>query len=371
MNLQGAQYLVIKGLTITDGGRGIFIMEDGNIPSKFVTLEGNHIHHTGGAGIAANNDGTTYQGMHFFRNEINNTDGKGEGMYLGCNKDKCQFFDGIIENNYIHDLVDPGNPSFDYDGDGIELKYGSYNNIIRDNVIVNTHYPGVTTYGVNSNGNRNIIERNVMWDLQNHGIQAAADTIVQNNLILSAAMDGIHIQAHLDQANPEENVPPVIPGNLDVLNNTVRANVGNNATGFSEVHTGIRINTEAGFTSGTILLANNALYVDGNGFGIRMHQPPAGHPVVFINNIGVEDGIWKTTSLLFDASGNLNDDFVDIFNLDAFPAFNSRLIGTGSINDQSDNDFNSNDRSGSNDVGAYIYSPNGNSGWEVGPGFKN
>jgi hypothetical protein len=210
-----------------------------------------------------------------------------------------------------------------------------------------------------------------MWDLQNHGIQAAADTIVQNNLILSAAMDGIHIQAHLDQANPEENIPPVIPGNLDVLNNTVRANVGNNATGFSEVHTGIRINTEAGFTSGTILLANNALYVDGNGFGIRMYQPPADHPAISINNIGVEDGIWKTTSLPFDASGNLNDDFVDIFNLNAFPAFNSRLIGTGSINDQPDNDFNSNDRSGSNDVGAYIYSPNGNSGWEVGPGFKN
>ena len=36
-------------------------------------------------------------------------------------------------------------------GDGIEIKKGSYANIVRDNVIHDVNYPGITMYDVNSN----------------------------------------------------------------------------------------------------------------------------------------------------------------------------------------------------------------------------
>ena len=353
INLHGAQHLKIIELEITGGDRGIAIGNDGHIDSKFITLDGNHIHHTGDAAVTANNVNTKYEGMHFIGNHIHDTGGHGEGFYVGCNDNKCQFFNGIIEKNYIHDLNDLRNGV--YQGDGIEIKHGSYNNIIRDNVIHDTNYPAITAYGVERQGGRNVIERNVMWDIDNHGIQVAADANVRNNIIFSSLYDGIHIQNH--QA--------AVPGNLTIVNNTIRSNVGNNPkTSYISGHA-IRItNPNGGTYSGPILLANNALYPEGSEQAIHTYLAPPG--ITSINNVGT--GI--APELPFDSTGNLIDDFVDFLNKNAFPTVGSSLIGAANTSFQPNNDFNTTSRSGSNDVGAYAYRAGGNPGWQIGPKFK-
>ena len=359
-NLKGAQYLTIKDIEITNGATAIRIGNDGDIPSKFVTLDGLHIHHTGGQGVTANFTGHDYEGMHFLNNHIHDTSAEGEAFYVGCNNNACQFYDGIIENNYIHHLNGPGVSQ----GDGIEIKLGSYNNIIRNNVIHDTKYPAITAYGVEGQGARNVIEGNVMWDIENHGIQVASDAIIKNNLILSSLYDGIHVQNH--QA--------AIPGNLDILNNTIRSNVGNDYnTSYVSGHA-IRINNPAGGVwSGPIEIANNALYPDGpdtfQSRAIGSYQlTPAGvnGGVTSTNNIGSAIG----NDLLVDSSGDLATDFVDIVNWNAFPAAGGKLVGAGDASLQPSDDFNATSRSGSNDVGAYVYDAGGNPGWAVVPDFK-
>ena len=101
-------------------------------------------------------------------------------------------FDSLIEGNYVHHTNGPTVEQ----GDGIEIKEGSYNNIIRDNVIHDTNYPCILTYSTVGNGAPNVIERNVMWNCGDHGIQSAADAIIRNNIILGSNADGIAMQPH-------------------------------------------------------------------------------------------------------------------------------------------------------------------------------
>ncbi len=338
LNIEGAQYLTLQGLEITGGSAGIRIGDRSGVQAKFVTLDGNHIHHVGNAAVTANFGGRTYEGMHFLNNEIHHTAAEGEGFYLGCNNNACQFYDGIIEKNYIHDLDGPSISQ----GDGIEIKDGSYNNIIRDNVISDTNFPGIIVYGVEEQGARNIIERNIIFNGGENGIQVAADAIVRNNIIFGTAIDGIHSQNHQG----------AIPGNLTIINNTIRSN-GN----------AIDIGSPAGGVfSGPIEIANNALYpVHGNAIDLSVTSG-----VTASNNVGTG----FASGLPFDASGNLNTDFVDFLNMEAFPALGSKLIGAGLASSQPTDDFNTTSRSGSADVGAYVYDAGGNPGWDVVGGFK-
>ena len=367
INLEGAQHLTIKGLEITGGGAGIRMGNKGAIPSKFITLDGNLIHHVDGAAVTANFNGQNSQGMHFLNNEIHHTGAEGEGFYLGCNNNACQFYDGIIEKNYIHDLIDPGNGV--YQGDGIELKDGSYNNIIRDNVIHNTNFPGIIVYGVEEQGARNIIERNVIWETEQnagvHGIQVAADAIVRNNIIINPANNGIHVQVHQG----------AVPGNLDIVNNTII--LSSEDVGDFSHNNALEIAMPPGATySGPILIANNALYPADhatntvNTRAIRHNDVLQGAGITFINNIGRKTALPGLTTSEFDPSGDLATDFEDFLNLNVFPKIGSALIGAGDASLQPSDDFNLTSRSGSNDVGAYRFDANGNPGWVVGPDFK-
>ena len=177
-NLAGTQYLKLKGFEITGGSMGIRIYKQGNRMAKFVTLEGLHIHHVGEVAVTCNNVGNTYEGMIFRRNHIHHTSGTGEAFYLGSNsgpggRTQAQFFHGIIEGNYIHDLNGPKVSQ----GDGIELKDGSWGNLVRDNVIHDVKYPGVIVYDADGK-EPNVIERNLIFNVGDSGIQAAADAIM-------------------------------------------------------------------------------------------------------------------------------------------------------------------------------------------------
>ena len=318
INMAGCQYLVLRGIEITGGAAGIRIYKSGSTMSKFVTLERLHIHHIGGVAVTANNGGNTYEGLVFRRNHIHHTGGHGEGFYLGCNNAKDgstpgYVFNSVVEGNYIHHLKG-GTVS---QGDGIEIKDGSFGNVIRDNVIHDTKYPGIIVYGTDGKA-PNIIERNAIWNTGDHGIQAAADAIIRNNIIRDSGADGIHCRNHQS----------AIVGNLRIVHNTIMGTRGNV----------LRIAMPKK-PSGRIVVANNALYG-------AMRVPSGSQHLTLAGN-----AVGKGKPPVFPTSGSM-------------------LVGAADSRFAARDDFNGTDRRGSEDIGAYRYREEGNPGWKIGSGFK-
>jgi parallel beta-helix repeat protein len=353
INIVGAQYLVLRGLEITGGSTGIRMMKSDRHPCKFVTIEGLHIHHVGGPAVTANSPGNAYEGLVFRRNHIHHTAGHGEGFYLGSNNQPDgstagYMFDSLVEGNYIHDLNGPGISQ----GDGIEIKDGSYNNIVRDNVIHDTNYPGVIVYGTDGNP-PNIVERNAIWNSGDHGIQAAAEAIVRNNLVVGSRADGIHSHTHQSAR----------VGGLQILHNTVLGSrLGTSA---------IRISLSDRETlAGSVLIANNALYAAAEGFALRLpEREDLEASITIAGNVGsgATEGLPQNAArAMWNSSGQLVRDLDDHY----FPRTGSALIGAASAPFLVNDDFNGTARQSPSDSGAYVFHPEGNPGWAIAPGFK-
>ena len=353
INIVGAQYLVLRGLEITGGSTGIRLMKSDRYPCKFVTIEQMHVHHVGGPAITANSPGNAYEGLVFRRNHIHHTSGHGEGFYLGSNNESDgstagYMFDSLIEGNYIHDLNGPNVSQ----GDGIEIKDGSYNNIVRDNVIHDTNYPGVIVYGTDGNA-PNIVERNAIWNSGDHGIQAAAEAIIRNNVVWNNRADGIHSHTHQS----------AIVGDLRILHNTVVSNRPSAAA--------IRISLSSQKRlAGPVVIANNAIYARADGFALRV--PPseiAGATVTVTGNVGTgaTEGLPSNVDrLIWNPAGQLAGDLNEHY----FPRRGSSLIGAANPRFVVPDDFNTTARRTGRDVGAYVFSIEANPGWTIMPGFK-
>jgi len=145
----------------------------------------NHIHHTG---LLASAAGTT------------------EGV--GCNNAACVASNHLIEGNYIHHT----RATSDGGNDGIEIKVGSYNNTVRNNVIHDTtngrQYPCIFVYG--GGPGLNVVEGNAMWNC-GEAIQVVSDAVVRNNLVLNS-MTGITAAPHAQVAQIR---------NVTIVNNTI------------------------------------------------------------------------------------------------------------------------------------------------------
>jgi hypothetical protein len=332
MEVDGSRYLILKNLTMTGGSHGIRLMN-----SNFVTIEDNEIHDTGDVGISANNGGT-YEGLIIRRNHIHHTNDTGEGMYLGCNNDACRVVNSVIEWNYVHHTNGPTVVQ----GDGIELKEGSYGNVIRHNVIHDTNYPGILTYSTVGNGPANIIEGNVIWHTGDYGIQSAADSIIRNNIVLGS---GISLQAH--QAGS--------PSNQVVAHNTL-------------IGAGIEVRN----VSGSVILANNAIYVS-NDFAIRLISGTLSL-VTVVGNVGA-GGISGGSAGYANGSGIGADFVAGHYNgappINLFPTSSSALRNAGSTTYVTTEDFNGTSRGGVADAGAYTYQAGDNPGWTLTTGFKS
>ena len=329
INIEGATHLALVGVEVRGGSHGIRIND-----SSFITIRDCEVHRTGDVAISANIAGSRYEGLHIVGNHVHHTGGTGEGMYLGCNDGACAMFDSVVEGNYVHH-TNQGTSQ----GDGIEIKRGSFDNIVRDNVIHDTRYPCVLVYG-SEEGGPNVIEGNVMWGCGDHAIQAAADTHIVNNLILGAAQDGIRAQPHQGG----------VPSNLRIVHNTV-INAG----------TAIRLDQVAG----PVVVANNALYST-NGAALRASGTL--RELTVSGNVG-QGGLQGVDGGV-DLGGRRGRDFVAAAELDAFPTRNSALLGAADPDFVVGRDFNGTPRGDSLDVGAYVFSAEGNPGWTVGPDFK-
>ena len=66
-------------------------------------------------------------------------------------------------------------------------------------------------YGTEGNP-RNVVEGNAMWNCGDSGIQAAADAVIRNNLIVDCPDNGFNSQDHQG----------VTPANLEFVHNTGR-----------------------------------------------------------------------------------------------------------------------------------------------------
>lgn len=338
INVEGsATYLTIKGLEIIgNGGYGVAL--NGNL--SYVTLQDLVIHDVDiGIGAHTNMNNIIIRRNQIYRTGINN--GTGEGMYIGCNYAGCAVTDTLIEGNWIHDDL-PGVSQ----GDGIEVKYGSIRNIIRDNVIYNkgtsTGYPGIFVYGYAGSTDRNTIEGNVIWNV-GEGITAISDAIVRNNIVFGSPVGF--------GSYPHSQVP--VLENVTAVNNTFY----NNTEG---------LYLRWGGTN--MVLANNAVYSPGQ-TAIRSNGSVNG--TIISNYVeGVSDVAIDGTR--FINGGPSANAFVNPSANDFWPKSGSPLIGTANSNFVPNVDFNNTARVSPYDVGAY--ETNGqptNPGWRITPGFKS
>lgn len=334
INIEGARNLTLSRLEISsNGGDGVNL--NGN--PAFITIDQLDIHDIDvGVNFRSSMDNITVRRTHIYRTGGGDGGGTGEGMYVGCNDATCIVRNSLIENNWIHDT------RVSTQGDGIEIKLGSHSNIIRDNVIYNTGYPCILLYGTAPNP-VNLVEGNVLWGCGDSGIQAAADAVIRNNIIIeSPGSNGFNSQPH--QA--------AVPQNLQFVHNTI---VGGSPC--------VRLSNWSGRPG--LVFANNAIYCDSDDFAI------AG-----LSGVTVAGNVFVPATSSFPSSGyrvgqSTALDLVNLAGRDVYPTAGSRLIDAGVAAHAAAVDFNGQPRGATPDAGAYERSSATNPGWAVGPGFKN
>lgn len=188
-------YLCIAGLELTGGSHGLRLGQCRN-----VWIDRCHIHHTADVCLSANSAST--QHLYLTRNHLHDGSGHGEGMYLGSHDGKLTMSESVIALNHIHDCGGS-------QGDGIEVKQGSWGNLIAENHVHDTHYPCITVYGT-AGKPVNIIERNLCYRSADHAMQVQGEAIVRNNVLISAKGSGFASTDHQGRTL-----------NLQVIHNTI------------------------------------------------------------------------------------------------------------------------------------------------------
>ncbi|MBE0537550.1 MAG: right-handed parallel beta-helix repeat-containing protein [Phycisphaerae bacterium] len=229
-------HMVVRGIVFAGGSCGIrFIRGD------HVTLEDCEIRETGNNALTMNSG--SCDAFIIRRNHIHHTGlstrrpTEGEGMYIGSHDGKYITTNSLIEGNWIHHTRSTSGGG----NDGIEIKFGSYGNTVRDNVIhdttIGTQYPGIFVYG----GGRgvNVVEGNLIMRA-GEGIQVVSDAVIRNNIIIDCTATGI-------TAGPHAAVPHV--RNVQIINNTIVNHPR-----------GVRIRWGG---AEAMVFANNAVYCEG------------------------------------------------------------------------------------------------------------
>jgi MYXO-CTERM domain-containing protein len=331
LNLSG-EYFTLSGFELRFGSKGIRMFG-----SAFATLANLKVHDVGDVGISANSDGDTYESLTFVDNEVYNTGdsgGTGECFYLGCQSDACQMWDSLVEGNWCHDT------QMGSQGDGIEIKSGSYDNVVRGNVIHDVNYPGITLYGTRGRG-INVVEGNVVWNGLTQGIQLVGEAVVRNNIVMATASYALYSKSSDGQ----------MPEDLTIEHNTIV-----NGAGIC-----LRVNDWT--TAKGITVANNAFSCVG-GTAIEVSGSP-GTSAWFANAVsGSTDAPGGTFAVASDA-------FEDGAGSDYYPAKGSLLVDAADSAYAVGDDFNCLERgAGPFDVGAYERDGATNPGWTIAPGFK-
>lgn len=245
-----------------------------------IWIENCYLHDGGGVGIAANSNNT--QNLYITRNEILRpavAGATGEGMYLGANFGAVTMSDSVIALNHVHQVTAGSQ------GDGIEVKHGSFRNWIVDNHVHNTRFPCILVGGTGTSTTpnfENVVERNLMYDSMDNVLQVQGDAIVRNNIAIYSQNSGAAAFQSFNHQGP--------PRNLLVTHNT-----------FVNTNRAARMTAWSGAPN--ITFANNAcysqlsnsLFFSGGSTGVTL----AGN-VAFGTVAGATSGFVTSTSGLAD-----------------------------------------------------------------------
>lgn len=258
-------HLCLRGVEITGGSHGVRLGH-----CSEVWIDQCHIHHTGAVCLSANSADT--RRLFLTRNHIHHGGCHGEGMYLGANHGEFIMSESVIAGNHIHDCGGE-------QGDGIEVKQGSWGNWIVENDIHDTQYPCITVYGT-AGKPVNVIERNLCRRSEDSAMQVQGEAIVRNNVLISGRGSGFVSTDHQGKSL-----------NLQVIHNTI-INAGDAFKGGSW-------NAREG-----MVLANNVLYSRDNS---AMNFPQGRDGVKIAGNIVFGDAPKQGT-----APGRGLEDFVSL-----------------------------------------------------------
>jgi len=281
--------------------------------------------------------------------EIWNTAGTGECIYLGCQGNysttPCYVRDCVIEDCYCHDTCKGGGNvgcSGGSYGSGFQVKFGSYRNVIRNNVCYNVNSPCVLIYDDWDKG-ANIVEGNLIVNtVSDSGIQVAAGAIFRNNVIINSGRSGITVTS-----NPVDLYNGLGNRNLRIYQNTI---INNAMYGI-----------EFGSTPSNTIVMNNAVLGNKNNDFSSVSQSGTG--VIWRNNAYntglVPAGVPGTGAFLV---GSVTSEFTSPDTYNVYPLSSSLLLNAGYGNGSGiPYDFNYNPRSGCTPtVGAYEF---GAPGW--------
>lgn len=206
------RYLVISGIEWTGGDEGIRFYDCAD-----VWFDRNHVHDLAAAALTANTNNTDH--LYLTRNEIHHTGGTGEGMYLGANAGAVIMHDSVIALNHVHDTNGPTVTQ----GDGIELKQGSWGNLIAENLVHDCGYPCILVDGT-AGLTQNTVERNTCYNSGDNVMQIQGECIVRNNLAMNGAGTAFASQNH-------QGAPTNLQVTHNTFINTVRAVSLNNWSG--------------------------------------------------------------------------------------------------------------------------------------------
>ena len=341
IEIENSSYLILRGLRFEGGSTGVRFLG-----GHHITVEDCEIFGTGNNALTMNSGNC--DSMVIRRTEIHHTGlsptgtTEGEGMYLGCNNNSCRVTNSRFENNYIHHL----RATSDGGNDGIEVKVGSSNNMIRNNVIHDTNigrrYPGIFVYGGGTAPN--IVEGNVIWN-SGEAIQVVSDAEIRNNLILSSDI-GITAAPHTQVS---------LMKNVTIANNTIY--------GHDE---GIYVRWSG---ASNMAIANNAIYCP-NGTAVNASGLSAS--LILANYVeGTLAGVSLDGEGWF-AGGTSASAFRNAPAMDLWPTASAPFLGRASASFAPATDFNERPRTAPPDVGAYERDgASTNPGWTVQPGFKS
>ena len=335
------EYLIIRGIYFKGGNSGVRFVRGHDI-----TFEDCQISHTQNNALTMNSGDC--DAFIIRRNHIHHTGlrkrgpTEGEGMYIGSHSGSYITTNSLFEGNYIHHTRGTSSGG----KDGIEIKFGSYGNFVRDNVIHDTNigrqYPGIFVYG--GGKDINIVESNVIWNA-GEGIQVVSDAIIRNNIIFDCSATGI-------TAAPHAAVPHV--RNVKIINNTIVNHPR-----------GVLFRWEK---AEQMIFANNAVYCPGS---------------IAVDAAGIDGSTFSSNYITGRVIGVTIDEagFCDGGKLDRafaapaehvyWPAPGSVLIENADSDFAAELDFNHTTREPPFDVGAYESESNvTNPRWQVQSGFK-
>ncbi|MSR75511.1 MAG: hypothetical protein EXS14_08610 [Planctomycetes bacterium] len=282
------------------------------------------------------------------------------GIYWGYYESTAKRYahDGRIASNYIHDC-----PPVDLDGTGygLQIKGGSYGNVIEDNVLVNVGgntRAGICVYHASTSTavstQPNIIRRNLVRNARNEGIYASEGALIENNVLSDSQNCGIRVTRR-------DTVSwGAFYGRLTIRNNTIQRVMS---------ATGVGLSVQTNTFSAPFIVANNFSCVNGAATQ-KAFEGPIGFSGTASKNYcygtvtGTNLGSMAANATNFWSHTFGNAGYV-------YPKTTSVFLNQADLGNLAADDFNGMARSGASEPGAYHFTLITNPGWTPTANFKN